>query len=133
MERRKFKRFPVCCPTELAYENAASGVNSITENISAGGALVSTDKPINTKDLVVKVMLKRNSYTVKSKVVHAHAEYESGPYKVGVQFQQTSFDFIKGLFAEIEAINAYRNKLSAEEAREVSLSEASLKWYTAFV
>ncbi|MDD5423090.1 MAG: PilZ domain-containing protein [Candidatus Omnitrophota bacterium] len=129
-ERRRFLRFPVYCPLQYRCESKKMRDESITLNISEGGALVSTREPIDIgTDIAVRICLSRGVFFITASVRHIRKESEGGPYNVGIEFKEQTPDFTRGFNEEMGALSLYQRQLCDEEDREISLTEASMKWY----
>lgn len=129
-ERRRFKRYPLYCPIQYNCEEHELEDPSITLNISEGGALISTRKPIEKTSVIkIKIALEHKHYTLEAKAVHIHPEMEKGLYSVGLEFIDRPSDFRDKFYEEVDAIISYQARCSLEAETEVSLAEASMKWY----
>lgn len=130
-ERRRFKRYPVYCPIQYKCEEHESENPSITLNISEGGALISIRKPIEHDSVVrIEIALDHKCYTLEAKAVHIHPEMEKGLYNVGLEFIDRPSDFRDKFYREVDTIISYQARCSQEVQTEVSLAEASMKWYS---
>lgn len=130
IERRRFRRYSVHCPIEYKCENDNPIDSSITINVSEGGALLCAKKPIPQESkIIIKMHLKGEVFFIRARVVYVDSVPEQGLYKIGVQFMQNSFSFIRRLYEEIEAIMLYQREYSKETGEQISLVDASKKWY----
>lgn len=128
-ERRRFKRYSLYCPVQYKPE-AGPRDSSLTMNVSEGGALISTTMPLSLSDnLIVKVFFKNKDYFIRSRVVHVQNELTKGLYSVGVEFLERPEDFTMRFYEELETIMLYRRHLGEATGRELSLAEASMRWY----
>lgn len=131
IERRKFRRYSVYCPIEYKCEDDNPIDSSITINVSEGGALICTKKPLSqATKLIIKMNLKGEVFFIRARVVYVDSVPEQGTYKVGVQFMENSFSFIRRLYEEIEEIMLYQREYAKETGEQISLLDASKKWYS---
>ncbi|MBN2453188.1 MAG: PilZ domain-containing protein [Candidatus Omnitrophica bacterium] len=131
IERRKHRRYSVYCPIEYKCEDDNPVDSSITINVSEGGALICTHKPIvpQTK-VIIKMLLKGEVFFIRAKVVHSELDEDKGTYKIGIQFTENSFSFIRRLYEEIEAIMLYQREYAKQTGEQISLLDASKRWYS---
>jgi len=131
-ERRRFRRYPIYCPIEYKCENEEPRGASITLNLSEGGALITTKHEISPDTrLIIKMVLRGEIFFVRAKVVHVQYARDEGLYNVGVEFTQSTFNFTRKFYEEMEAIMLYQRQCSRETGRPISIAEASMKWYGA--
>ena len=129
-ERRRFQRYPIYCPIEYKCEDSQPRKASITINISEGGALISAENLIEVAtNLIIKIYFKNHDFFVKARVVHVQNGIEGDPFKIGVEFLESSLNFIRKFYEELETIMFYQRRYSKESARPISLTEASMRWY----
>jgi len=94
VERRKFKRLKLEVEVELQYydtEKNKSRVigDSVSRNISAGGLLVVSDRPLDIEAFVLARFLLPNEkryIMVLAKVVRVEVIEEGGKYELGIEF-----------------------------------------------
>lgn len=130
IERRKYKRYPVYCPIEYRREDDNPIDSCVTLNLSEGGALISTKKLVPQEEkIIIKIQLKRETFFVRARVVHVEPEEGTGVYNMGVEFMQNSFNFIRRYYEEIETIMLYQREYARQTGQQISLPEASMKWY----
>ena len=132
IERRKYRRYSVYCPIEYKREDDNPIDACITLNLSEGGALISTEKPIPPATrIIIKIILKGEVFFVRARVVHVEPEKDTGVYNIGVQFEKSSFSFIRRFYEEIETILLYQREYAKQTGEQITLPEASMKWYNA--
>ncbi|MCM8761484.1 MAG: PilZ domain-containing protein [Candidatus Omnitrophica bacterium] len=130
VERRRFPRYPIYCPIEYRCENDAPAGSSITLNLCEGGALISTDKRLETGSrLIIKISMKGEIFFLRARVVHVEHDDTIGVYTIGVEFLHSPLDFARKFYDELEAIMLYRRQFAKESGRPISLAEASINWY----
>lgn len=128
-DRRRFKRYSIYCPVQYKPESGSRD-SSITMNLSEGGALISTTSPLSVSDnLIIRITLKNKDYFVRSRVIHVQDELSGGQYSVGVEFLERPEDFAMRFYEELETIMLYRRHVGEATGRELSLAEASMRWY----
>lgn len=129
-ERRKFKRFPIYCPLVYKAEGNLPRERSISINMSEGGAMMSSNRCLALgANLIVRLLLAKREFFLRSRIVHIQQQSTSDPYYMGIEFLDKRADFILKFYEEIEGIMHYRKLLSEENGREATLAEASMKWY----
>lgn len=130
-ERRRSKRYNIYCPLEYVCKDKSVGESSISLNISDCGALISAENLLKVgTPVVVKVFLRDKSFDIESEVVRVQKEENSQLYNLGVKFLVRSWDFVKRFYDEIEAILLYKEILSHAKGVPISLTEASIEWYS---
>ena len=130
-ERRRFIRYPIYCPAQYKRQSVLFRDPSITINISEGGALITTRKGIDiSSGLILRFCFKGKDFNIRSRVVHVQYDIQSSLYSVGVEFLERPVDFIMNFYAEIGTIMLLQRKLTEESGTEISLAEASIKWYS---
>lgn len=130
IERRKHRRYSVYCPIEYKREDDSPIDICVTLNLSEGGALIATREPISPgTEIIVKITLKGEIFFVRAKVVRVENHNDASVYNVGVRFEQNSFNFVRRFYEEVETILLYQRECIRETGRQVSLPEASMKWY----
>jgi hypothetical protein len=128
-ERRLFKRYPVYCPLEFKPYGLPRD-RCITVNLSEAGALISTSKNLNISDqMIIRIIIKEQEFFLRARVVHIQDERTPGLYGVGVEFVEQPKDFVGRFYEELETLMLYRRRLSEEAGSDISLTEASTKWY----
>ena len=133
-ERRRFIRHPLSIPISYKVLKTTRDVNdkgvpAMTANVSMGGLLFSTKRPVKVGALIeIKLPFKDKIFNVKSKVVHCAKSSEAKVYNVGSSFYRFSDAFKTKLIEQIYLIAEYRDLRSIQLGREISLEEASREW-----
>ena len=133
-ERRRFIRHPLSIPISYKILKKTrdineKGVPAVTANVSMGGLLFSTKRPVKVGALIeIKLPFKDKIFNVKSKVVHCAKSPEAKVYNVGSSFYRFSDAFKTKLIEQIYLIAEYRDLRSIQLGREISLEEASREW-----
>lgn len=134
IEHRRFIRHPLSIPLtykvlKKAQDTDTEGVSAITNNISIGGLLFSTKRPIEVGSLIViKMPFEDKVFNVKSRVVHCAKSGEAKFYNIGASFYKPYDAFKVKLIEQIYLIAEYRDLRSIQLGREISLEEASKEW-----
>lgn len=129
-ERRRYQRYPVYCPLQYKCADDTPRDSSITINVSEGGALLSTRRFLEVgRQIIVKVYLKNKDFFVRSRVVHVQKALTEGLYNIGIEFIDKSVDFMLKFYEELEVIMMYQRKYAEEMGTEISLADASIRWY----
>ena len=133
-EQRQFIRHSMCLP--LCYRVVVKGgtgraeeKNSSTINVCRRGLLFSAKSPVDPASLIIlKIPFAQELFEVTVRVAHCEQNLETGLYDIGVCFLKFSDSFRVKLIEEIFLISEYRNLLSIQLGRDVSLREASKEW-----
>jgi len=129
-ERRRFKRYEICCPAQYRYYYHGPKNHSLTINMSEGGALISTTHLIDVAtNILVKFFLRDEDFSIQARVVHFQIKTKDGAYHLGIEFLDRSRNFVFNFYEELELITLYQRQYIEEMGRAISLSEASIKWY----
>jgi len=133
-ERRRFIRHPLSIPisykvVKKIQDEQDKGTPAMTANVSMGGLLFSTKRPVKVGALIeIKLPFKDKIFNVKSKVVHCAKSQESKLYNVGSSFYRFSDAFKTKLIEQIYLIAEYRDLRSIQLGKEISLEDASREW-----
>lgn len=131
IDRRRYKRYSIYCPIEYRSEDETPIEASITLNLCEGGALISTHKPLKIDSrLIIKITLNGEPFYIRARVVHFNCEKGGGLYTVGIEFCDNPINFVQRFYEELETIMLYQRQFCKEAGRTLSLSEASIKWYS---
>lgn len=129
-DRRRFSRYPLYCPIQFKCEDASPREASVTINLSEGGALINSQRLVETPgNLIIKVNMKNEEFFIRSRVVHVQCGPEDGSYNIGVEFINAPADFRGRFYEELEAIMLYQRECRNESGKDISLAEASARWY----
>jgi c-di-GMP-binding flagellar brake protein YcgR len=134
IERRRFIRHPLCFPLtykiiEKKNHPAAKETQTQSVNISMGGLLFLTKKPVDTNmTIAIKMPFQDKIFNVKAKVIHCDKSEETKLYNVGVSFYRLSDAFKVKLIEQLYLISEFRDLWSVQLGREVTLEEASREW-----
>ncbi|MCX5681909.1 MAG: PilZ domain-containing protein [Candidatus Omnitrophica bacterium] len=134
VERRRFIRHPLSLP--LSYEVIKPGLKkgqedrrSETINVSMGGLLFSSKYSAQPGSLItIKMPFEDKVFNVKAKVVRCTTNPETKFYDIAVSFFRLYEAFKIKMIEQIYLILEYRDLLSVQLGREISLEEASEKW-----
>ncbi len=134
IENRHFIRHPLALP--LAYEvvrpkpgQQPSEGTSETINVSIGGLLFSAKHLVKPGALIaIKMPFEDKIFNIKAKVVRCVENLETKLYDIAVSFLKLREAFKVKMIEQIYLISEYRDLLSLQLGREVSLEEASREW-----
>lgn len=133
-ERRRFIRHPLCFP--LTYEvvgiapvKTVTGKKSTTINISMGGILFASKKPVRSGSaIMLKLPFQNKVFNVRAKVVHCDKSSETNLYNIGASFHRLSAAYKVKLIEQLYLISEFRDLRSIQLGREVTLEKASKEW-----
>lgn len=131
IERRHFIRHPLSLP--LAYKVIKPGgredIRSETVNVSVGGLLFPAKHPVELNSMIaIKMPFEDKMFNVKAKVVRCVNNSETKFYDIAVSFFRFNEAFKAKMIEQIYLIAEYRDLLTLQSGKEVSLEEASRKW-----
>jgi c-di-GMP-binding flagellar brake protein YcgR len=133
-ERRRFIRHPLCFP--LSYKildkrpsKSATEGKSSTINVSMGGLLFASKKPIDIGSVVrLNMPFQDKVFNVKVRVVHCDKNPETKLYNIGAAFHRLSAAYKVKLIEQLYLISEFRDLRSIQLGREISLEKASEEW-----
>ena len=129
-ERRRYERYPVCCPLEYKAEDERPKELSTTINVSEGGALISAMRDLAiSSNVILKLKMRGELFFIISQVKHIRKDEDIDAYEIGVEFWDKPRTFAKKFYEELEGIKDYQKRYKEEQASEISLAEASISWY----
>ena len=129
-DRRRFSRYPVYCPIQFKCGMIHPRESSVTINLSEGGALISSSRGLETgQPMIIKINMCNEEFFIRSRVVHVQYGGETNVYNVGVEFLDAPADFRERFYGELEAIMLYQRECINKTGQEISLAEASVRWY----
>ena len=129
-DRRRYNRYPVYCPIQFKTEDQRPRTASVTINLSEGGALITTDAQVEIPDtMIIKIRMKNEEFFIRSRVVHVQYGPDNGLYNVGLEFIDTPVEFRERFYEELEAIMLYQRNYTNEMGKDISLAEASVRWF----
>ena len=133
-ERRRFIRHPLCFPLSYTIlerrpsKSAAEGKSS-TINISMGGILFASKKPIGIGSVVrLDMPFQDKVFNVKVRVIHCDKNAETKLYNIGAAFHRLSAAYKVKLVEQLYLISEFRDLRSIQLGREISLEQASEEW-----
>ncbi len=133
IERRHFIRHPLSLP--LSYEvvrpreKKSKGERVETINASIGGLLFPAKYPAKPGDiLAIKMPFENKVFNVKARVVRCEDNPQTKIYEIAVSFARLYEAFKVKMIEQIYLISEYRDLLTVQLGREVSLEEASREW-----
>ena len=135
IERRHFIRHPLSLP--LAYRVIKPGLSkgrddnmrSETINVSIGGLLFPAKHPVEPNSMIaIKMPFEDKIFNIKAKVLRCVNNSETKFYDIAVSFYRLNEAFKAKMIEQIYLIAEYRDLLTLQSGKEVSLEEASRKW-----
>lgn len=129
-ERRRYQRFKVYCPLEYKFEGDRPRDYTITLNVCEGGALISMKGAMNpSRNLILRLFLRNEEFFMRSRIIHVQPGTGDGYCDIGVTFLEPSDNFIKKFYQEIATLKIYQEQYIKETGQDISLSQASARWY----
>jgi hypothetical protein len=129
-ERRRFPRYSILSPVGYRSERYGYKEDSVTINFSEVGAMISTTKRLDiTTNLIIRFVLRGEEFFIRGRVVHIQKGPDERPFKIGVEFMERPYEFIKKFHEELETIILYQKQYEKETGSGMPLSEASARWY----
>lgn len=134
IEHRHFIRHPLCLPLsfkviEKSLKNDSKNILSQTLNVSLGGLLFPSKQPVDPDSKIeIKMPFENRVFNIKAQVVRCIHNSDTKLYDIAVNFLRTQEAFKAKMIEQIYLIAGYRDMLSLQTGKEVSLEEASRKW-----
>jgi hypothetical protein len=134
VENRRFIRHPMCFP--LSYKvlrrdaaDAVKEVGTVTKNISRGGLLFSSKKPAQEGALIlIKIPFQAKIFHINANVVHCNKVQGTKLYDIGISFDRVNDAFKIKLIEQMYLISEYRDLMSMQMGKDMTLQEASQEW-----
>jgi c-di-GMP-binding flagellar brake protein YcgR len=134
MERRHFIRHPLTLPLvyKVIKQMKAPGrqdLRSETINVSVGGLLFPAKHPVEPNSMIeIEMPFEDKVFNLKAKVVRCVNNSETKLYDIAVSFIRLHEAFKAKMIEQLYLISVYRDLLSLQSGKEISLEEASRKW-----
>jgi c-di-GMP-binding flagellar brake protein YcgR len=134
IEYRRFIRHPLCLPLsfkviEKNLKKDRKNIRSRTTNVSLGGLLFPSKRPVNPKSRIeIKMPFENKVFNIKAQVVRCVLNADTKLYDIAVSFLRMQEAFKAKMIEQIYLIAGYRDLLSLQSGKEVSLEEASRRW-----
>ena len=137
VEYRRFIRHPLCLPLAFKVIKTATKNNeaqqSQTINISLGGLLFPSKHSVEVgAKILIQMPFENKVFHIKAKVVRCIKTSQKKLYDIAVTFWRPQEAFKAKMIEQIYLIAEYRDLLSLQLGKEVSLEEASRKWIKRF-
>ncbi len=138
IEYRRFIRHPLCLPLTFkilkeADKKEGKEILSKTINVSLGGLLFPSKTSVDVgARILIQMPLESKMFHVRAKVVRCVKEAGKNLYDIAVTFSRPQEAFKVKMIEQIYLIAEYRDVLSLESGKDVSLEEASRKWIKRF-
>jgi len=134
LEKRKFIRHPLCMP--LSYKVLAAGneadpreVRTQTVNVGLGGLLFSSKNvAVKGARILVCMPFEDKMFKVKARVVRCDKNDETHLFDIAVSFLRIQEAFKVKMIEQMYLIAEFRDLLSLQSGKQVTLEEASKKW-----
>ena len=134
IEFRHFIRHPLCLPLSYQVVNSGTRVSkeemrSETINVSMGGLLFPARHPVKPGvKILIKMPFEGKVFNIRAKVIRSVKNLETKFYDIAVCFSRSQEAFKVKMLEQIYLIAEYRDLLTLQSGKEVSLEEASRKW-----
>ena len=134
VEYRHFIRHPICLPLffkvlEPGKKKNQEDTPSQTINISLGGLLFPSKHSVNIEaKIMIKMPFENKVFNVKAKVVRCLRNPQTKLYDIAACFLRTQEAFKAKMIEQMYLIAEYRDLLSLQTGKEISLEDASRKW-----
>ena len=134
VEYRRFIRHPLCFPlsytvVQKKLKKDQESVRSETINVSLVGLLFPSQQPVDPKSkIVLKMPFENKVFNIRAQVVRCIPNAQTKLYDVAVSFLKTQEAFKARMIEQIYLIAGYRDMLSLQLGKEVSLEDASRRW-----
>jgi c-di-GMP-binding flagellar brake protein YcgR len=132
-ERRRFIRHPLCFP--LAYKvidkaaAKAAGDKASTINISMGGILFASKKPVGVgSEILISMPFQDKVFNVRGGVVRCDKSPETKLYNIAAAFHRLSAAYKVKLIEQLYLISEFRDLRTIQLGKEMSLEKASEEW-----
>ena len=134
IERRHFIRHPLSLPLvykvmKRAKDDGQQDLRAETINVSMGGLLFPAKLPVKLGSIIeIQMPFENKVFNLKAKVVRCVKNQETKFYDLAVSFHRLHEAFKAKMIEQIYLISEYRDLLSLQLGKEVSLEVASRKW-----
>ena len=131
VECRQYIRHPICLPLSYIVVKSTLDQNarSKTINVSLGGLLFPGRRSVEAgATIIIKMPFENKVFNIRAKVVRCLKNMETKLYDIAVSFSRPQEAFKVKMIEQIYLIAEYRDLLSLQAGKEVSLEEASHKW-----
>jgi len=134
IESRNFIRHPVYLPlsyniVEKSLKKNSKSIRAKTTNVSLGGLLFPSKRPVGPKSrIVIKMPFENKVFNVKAQVVRCIQNSETKLYDIAVNFSKAQEAFKAKMIEQIYQIAGYREMLRVQSGKDISMEEASRRW-----
>jgi hypothetical protein len=130
IECRKFIRHPICFPLSFkVIKTGSKEVHSKTVNVSLGGLLFSAKQSVDVgARIIINMPFENKVFNIRAKVVRCSKSDQAKLYDIAVSFSSPQEAFKVKMIEQIYLIAEYRDLLSLQLGKDVSMEEASRKW-----
>ncbi len=138
VEYRRFIRHPLCLP--LSFKVLKEGdtknekdIHSQTINVSLGGLLFPSKCSVdNGSRISISMPFEGKVFHIRAKVVRCVKSSQKNLYEIAVTFSRPQEAFKVKMIEQIYLIAEYRDLLSLQLGKQISMEEASRKWIKRF-
>ena len=134
IENRHFIRHPLCLPLsykviEKSLKKDQESIHSQTINVSLGGLLFPSTHPVDPGSrIVIKMPFENKVFNVRAQVVRCVLNSDTKLYDIAVNFLRMQEAFKVKMIEQIYLIAGYRDLLSLQSGKDISLEDASRRW-----
>ena len=134
IEYRRFIRHPLCLPLsykviEKSLKKKKENIRSSTINVSLGGLLFPSKHPVDPKSRIeIKMPFENKVFNVRAQVVRCVLNSDTKLYDIAVNFLRMQEAFKVKMIEQIYLIAGYRDLLSLQSGKDISLEDASRRW-----
>lgn len=134
IECRRFIRHPLCMPLsykllEPGSKEAPDGESACTLNMGLGGLLFTSKSAIKIKSrIMIRMPFEDKVFNVKARVLRCTPNAETRQLDIAVSFLRVQEAFKVKMIEQIYLIAEFRDLLSLQTGKQVTLEEASRKW-----
>ena len=135
IEHRRFIRHPLCLPISFKVLQSDKDEEecSKTINVSLGGLLFSSKRLADVRSrIMLKMPLENKVFYVRARVVRCVKQEQKKMYDIAVTFSRPQEAFKVKMIEQIYLISEYRDLLTLQSGKQISLEEASRKWIKRF-
>jgi hypothetical protein len=129
---RRFIRHPANIPIHLDCARASGHADhhlGTTVDVSAGGLSCHSDQLLSPGDRVeVKIVVEGAPFKTIGHVVWCHRDDQG--YLIGIGFSDMATAYAVRMVEQVCHIEEYRQRIKAEEGRELNADEAAHEWIT---
>ena len=128
IDKRKFYRHPIKVPIQLTRVNETTAT-SRCEDLSQGGlSFYWPDSFADGTRLQLSIPIEKNLFKMNAHVRYSQKDTNTGLFRTGVCFEDSTSSFRAKLAEEIIQIREYREKMSLLRGHQISEEDAAGQW-----